>query len=221
MTPRGAGLVSPMPSRLRLDPARRVAEREVVERLGGLEVALAEWAHDMPVAPLIDARFVEHVEAGKEAQLGSLNIRPGVAVRGRGEERRGGGVHTRVSQRAFFAGKKNEGKTSKARSAEAALARHHNPFRSDRGHHTVRVMAHTKGMLQRNVVERACKSSNANGSKKKTATGPRQHFTLQNCLISFGEAWPSDYRAQSAAAAEAAAGYTTATVVWATTLPTK
>lgn len=54
-----------------------VRGREGVEGLGGLEVALAEGAHDVPVAPLVDAGLVEDVEAGEEAQLGAFHVRSG------------------------------------------------------------------------------------------------------------------------------------------------
>lgn len=60
---------------------------EGVQRLRCLQVALAQRANNMPVAPLVDAGLVEHMEAGKEGQLGPFHVR---SVRGRGGTARTG-----------------------------------------------------------------------------------------------------------------------------------
>ena len=59
---------------------------ESVERLRRFEMALAQGANDMAIAPLVDAMLVEHVQTGEKAEVGPFYVGAG-GVEGGGHEK--------------------------------------------------------------------------------------------------------------------------------------
>lgn len=68
---------------LRLSTSSVVLDgREVVNRLGSLQMPLAQRTDDVRVAPLVNTGLVEHVETGKHAQLVAFLVSTGEQQQG-------------------------------------------------------------------------------------------------------------------------------------------